>query len=61
MGTLDNDVVEVLKVKAYFCNADKSIFKQTGTNCSNCQKNLIYLESNYVSFQFSHIHLLSVS
>lgn len=31
-GHFEDDVLEVLKVKAYFCTADKSIFKQTRNN-----------------------------
>lgn len=35
-GHFDNNVLQVLKVKAYFCNADKGIFKQARDNWSNC-------------------------
>lgn len=54
-GHFDSDVLEVLKVKTSFYNADKSIFEQTRENCSNCQKRFIYLELNDIFFlMFAH-------
>lgn len=51
-GHFDNDTIEVLKVKAYFCNADKSIFMWTGSNCPNCPNVSIYPESDSTCFNF---------
>lgn len=60
-GHFDNDVLEVLKVKAYFYNDDKSIFRQTRDNWSNCQKKISFILNSIMSLLNFHTFIFFLS